>query len=434
MGYKWASQTTYSCSLDTQLMEKCVERSNMQLAWKNVERNGGAAGVDARSVEETKEMLKQSWPKIKSQLLQGNYRPRAVRRVEIPKDGVGMRQLGIPTALDRLIQQALLQVLQPMWDPTFHENSYGFRPKRSAHQAVREAKRLIEEEGRVWCVDCDLEKFFDRVNHDMLMDRVCRRISDQRVIELIRRYLKAGVMVNGVVNVSDEGSPQGGPLSPLLSNLLLNDIDWELHKRGIKFVRYADDQNLYLGSEVAAKKAMETLRKLVGRLKLKINEEKSKIRSVLSPSLKFLGFSYKREPKTKDRVQIRISSKAKEKFKKKVKALTSRNIGKSMEKIVERLNTYTMGWKGYFKLSNTPSVLNSLDSWIRHRLRTIQLKQWKRGKTCYRELVSRGLDPVLAAQTAKHCRSWWRTSRCEGMHRVFTNAYFQEIGYESLTT
>lgn len=404
----------------------------MQRAWKIVKRNGGAAGIDNRSLEETEQMLKNSWPKLKQQLISGRYRPRPVRRVEIPKDGGGMRQLGIPTVTDRLIQQALLQVLQPMWDPTFHESSYGFRPKRSAHQAVKEAQRLIEQEKRAWCVDVDLEKFFDRVNHDILMDRVTKRISDERVINLVRRYLKAGVMVNGVVTVSDEGAPQGGPLSPLLSNLMLNDIDWELHKRGIKFVRYADDQNLYLGSKKAAKHAMETMRALVGRLKLRINEGKSSVRPVLSPNLKFLGFSFRRRTGSKDKAQIRVSSKAMQKFKQKAKRLTRRSIGKSMEQVIERLNEYTVGWKGYFSLSDT-KVFTALDSWLRRRLRAIQLKQWKRGKTCYRELVARGLDPRTAAETAKYCQSWWKASKLPGMHQVFGNDYYVKVGYESLT-
>lgn len=431
MASKWSSQATYSRSLDTRLMEKCVERSNMQRAWKVVKRNGGAAGIDGRSIEETAEVLKHAWPELKQQLIEGEYRPRPVRRVEIPKDKGGMRQLGIPTVVDRLIQQALLQVLQPMWDPTFHGSSYGFRPRRSAHQAVKEARRLIEEEKRQWCVDVDLEKFFDRVNHDILMDRVTKRISDERIITLIRRYLKAGVMVNGVVSVSEEGSPQGGPLSPLLSNLMLNDIDWELHKRGIKFVRYADDQNLYLGSKKAAEHAMETIRKLLGRLKLKINEEKSSIRPVLNPNLKFLGFSFMRRTGAKDRVRIRVSSRAMRKFKGKARVLTRRSIGKSMQEVIKHLNEYTVGWMNYFGLSDT-KVFTKLDQWLRRRLRAIQLKQWKRGKTCYRELVSRGLDSITAAQTAKYCRSWWRASKLPGMHRIFSNDYYTRLGYESL--
>lgn len=241
MTFRWAFQATYSRSSDAQLMEKCVERSNMQRAWKRVKANAGAAGIDGRAIEETGELLKKSWPAIKEQLLKGTYRPKPVRRVEIPKDDGGVRKLGIPTVVDRLIQQALMGILQEEWDKTFHPSSYGFRPGRSAHQAIDRVKEILNTEERQWCVDVDLEKFFDSVNHDILMDRVRKRISDERVIRLIRLYLKSGIMEHGLVTATEEGTPQGGPLSPLLSNLLLNDLDWELEKRGLRFVRYADD-------------------------------------------------------------------------------------------------------------------------------------------------------------------------------------------------
>jgi RNA-directed DNA polymerase len=273
---------------ETQLMERCVNRENMFKAWKRVKKNGGSPGVDGMTIEETGEDLKTTWLKIRKQLMEGNYQPNAVRKVEIEKPGGGMRQLGIPTVTDRLIQQCILQILQPIWDPTFHPNSYGFRPGKSAHQAVCQAQKYVQE-GRRYVVDVDLEKFFDRVNHDILMDRVMKRVKDKRLVKLIRRYLQAGIMDQGIVTERDEGTPQGGPLSPLLSNLLLNEVDWELEQRGLAFARYADDCNVYVKSKRAAERAMQTMEKIMGKLKLTINRDKSAVAYV--GKRKFLGYS-----------------------------------------------------------------------------------------------------------------------------------------------
>lgn len=401
----------------------------MQRAWKRVKSNAGAAGIDGRNIEETEELLKKSWPAIKEQLLKGTYRPKPVRRVEIPKDDGGVRKLGIPTVVDRLIQQALTGVLQEEWDKTFHPASYGFRPGRSAHQAIDRVKEIINTEARNWCVDIDLEKFFDSVNHDILMDRVRKRLSDERVIRLIRLYLKSGIMEHGLLTATEEGTPQGGPLSPLLSNLLLNDLDWELEKRGLRFVRYADDCNLYARSEIAAKRAMQTMRKLTDRLGLRINESKSDIGKASAGNRKFLGYGLFRR---KGRAQHRIATKSLRKFKRRVRQLTRRVEGKRLEDIVSRLNAYTGGWRAYFGKDETLRRFDSLDSWIRRRLRAIQLRQWKRGNTCYEKLTARGVSHSLAASTAKYRRSWWRMAKYEGLHAAFPNSYFREIGYVGL--
>lgn len=338
-----------------------------------------------------------------------------------------MRQLGIPTISDRLIQQCILQILQPIWDPTFHPNSYGFRPGKSAHQAVCQAQNYVQG-GRRYVVDVDLEKFFDRVNHDVLMDRVMKRVKDERLVKLIRRYLQAGIMDQGVVRPRDEGTPQGGPLSPLLSNLLLNEVDWELERRGLAFARYADDCNVYVKSKRAAERAMQTMEKIMGKLKLKINREKSAADYVGRRT--FLGYSLwigsGRE------VKRRMAPQALKKFKEKVRSLTSRSCGRSMQQVIEKLDSYLVGWKSYFRLADTPKVFSELDSWIRRRLRMLQLKQWKRGKTCYRELVARGLSSITAAYVAKYCRSYWKAARTEGMNYVFSALYFDELGLTRL--
>ena len=414
-------------SQEAQLMERCVERENMLKAWKRVKKNGGSPGVDDLSIEETGEYLKEHWPRTKQELLTGTYRPRPVRKAEIEKPGGGMRQLGIPCVIDRLIQQCILQILQLQWDPAFHPHSYGFRPGRSAHQAICQAQKYIQE-GRRWCADVDLATFFDLVNHDILMDRVCKRVKDARLVKLIRRYLQAGIMDQGVCIERHEGTPQGGPLSPLLCNLLLNEVDWELEKRGIAFVRYADDCNAYFRSKRAAKDAMVTLEKLFGKLKLKINHDKSAADYVANR--KFLGYRFWFAPGKI--VKRAVAPQALDKFRNKVRELSCRSGGKSLEQAVEKLDSYLLGWRNYFQLADTPQIFADLDSWIRRRLRMILLKQWKRGSTCYRELVARGLSSNVAASIASVCRSYWRMAGTSGMNRAFPNSYFDDLGLSRL--
>ncbi|NHM25710.1 group II intron reverse transcriptase/maturase [Desulfofundulus sp. TPOSR] len=409
-------------------MEQVVARENMLAALKRVERNGGAPGVDGIPTERLRDQIRAEWPRIREELLAGTYRPMPVRRVEIPKPGGGKRLLGIPTAMDRLIQQALLQVLTPIFDPQFSEASYGFRPGRRAHDAVRKARQYVEE-GYEWAVDLDIEKFFDRVNHDILMARVARKVTDKRVLTLIRRYLQAGVMVNGVVTETVEGTPQGGPLSPLLANILLDDLDKELEKRGHKFVRYADDCNVYVKSKRAGERVMTSIRKfLQERLKLKINEQKS---AVDRPwKLKFLGFSmYKAKA---GQILIRLAPQTIKRVKMKIREITSRNKPVSMAERIERLNAYLGGWMGYFALAETPSIFKNLEGWMRRRLRMCLWKQWKRVRTRYRELRALGLPEWVVHEFANARKGPWRMAHGP-MNRALGNAYWQSQGLMSLT-
>lgn len=375
-------------------MEAIVERDNLRKALAQVRRNKGAAGVDGMTVDGLAPHLKEHWPVIRAQLLDGTYRPRPLRRVEIPKPTGGVRPLGVPTVLDRFIQQAVLQVLQAEWDATFSEHSHGFRPGRSAHGAVRAAQGYIAAGAR-WVVDLDLEKFFDRVNHDILMGLVAKRVSDPRVLRLIRGFLTAGVLAGGLVGPTDEGTPQGGPLSPLLSNLMLDVLDRELERRGHRFARYADDCNIYVRSRRAGERVMAGVtRFLATRLKLKVNAAKS---AVDRPARrKFLGFSFTpgREPRR------RIAPQALTRLKSRVRELTRRSRGQSLARIVDETARYLIGWRGYFGFCETPSVLHGLDQWIRRRLRCLIWKQWKRGRTRFAELRRRGIAKDLAAQTA----------------------------------
>ena len=387
------------------LLTAVLARENMQQAWKRVKSNKGAAGIDGLGIAETAERLVWEWPAIREQLLRGTYRPQPVRRVAIPKPDGGQRELGIPTVRDRLIQQALLQVLQPRLDPTFSQHSYGFRPGRSAHQAVYAAQAHVQSGLRV-VVDVDLEKFFDRVNHDILIARLRKRVADAGVIRLVRAYLTSGIMDGGVLMERSMGTPQGGPLSPLLANVLLDEVDKALEREGHRFVRYADDANVYVRSRRAGQRVMALLLKLYGRLRLKVNEAKSAVASVFQR--KFLGFSF--WVAAGGKVKRRVAAKAMSTFKHRVRKLTRRSGGRSLEQVVERLRSYVLGWKGYFRLAETPGVWSDLDKWIRHRMRAIQLKQWKRSKTTYRELMARGASPVVAQQVAGNTRRWWRNS------------------------
>jgi RNA-directed DNA polymerase len=408
------------------LMQLVVERSNMREALRRVRGNKGSPGIDGMTVDELPAYLVANWRAVREQLLAGTYQPQPVLRRQIPKSGGGMRELGIPTVLDRLIQQAILQVLQPRLDPGFSEYSYGFRPGRSAHDAVRAAQKYIQE-GRRWVVDVDLEKFFDRVNHDVLMGRLARRVSDKQVLGLIRRYLQAGIMADGVVVARDEGTPQGGPLSPLLANVLLDEVDKELEKRGHAFARYADDCNIYVRSRRAGERVMEALRRLYAGLRLRVNEAKS---AVARPrDRKFLGFTFW-DAKGKV-VRRRVAPAALAKMKERVRELTGRNRGRSMEQVAETLAMYLRGWKEYFKLAETPKVFADLDRWIRHRVRVVQLKHWRNGSTVFRELRARGVPVSDAVKVARNTRRWTRNAGMLLLHILRTD-YFDALGIPRL--
>ena len=408
------------------LLEAALTRENLQRAWKRVKANKGSAGVDGRDIEQTAAYLKTAWPDIRQRLLEGVYRPNPVRRATIPKPGGGERELGIPTVTDRLIQQALLQVLQPLLDPTFSKHSYGFRPGRRAHDAVLAAQAYVQS-GRKIVVDVDLEKFFDRVNHDILMDRLRKRIGEAGVIRLIRAYLNSGVLRDGVVQERYRGTPQGGPLSPLLANVLLDEVDRELERRGHCFVRYADDCNVYVRSRRAGERVMTRLRRCYGKLRLKVNETKSAVTSATGRP--FLGYSFWYR---KGEVKRKVAAKPLAAFKHRVRHLTRRSGGRGMEEVAERLRPYLLGWKAYFGLAQTPSVQRSLDEWLRHRLRAIQLKHWKRGSTMYRELWNLGASPSVAQRVAANSRCWWRNSKGD-INRVLTIAYFDHLGVPRLS-
>jgi RNA-directed DNA polymerase len=407
-------------------MEAIVERDNVRKALAQVRRNKGAPGADEMSVDDLGVHLKDHWLEIKAQLLAGSYRPQPVRRMEIPKPTGGVRALGIPTVLDRFIQQAVLQRLQADWDPTFSPASYGFRPGRSAHQAVARAQEYIAA-GYGWVVDIDLEKFFDRVNHDILMGLVAKRVSDRRLLRLIRGFLTAGVLAQGLVGPTDEGTPQGGPLSPLLSNLVLDVLDKELERRGHRFVRYADDCNIYVRSRRAGERVMASVEQfLTHRLKLRVNAAKS---AVDQPERrKFLGFSFKTGAVPKRR----IAPAALDRFKERVRGLTRRSCGTSLDAIIKSLAPYLLGWRGYFGFSELPSELRHLDQWIRRRLRALVWKQWKRGRKRYQELRRRGVDHDLAARAASSGHGPWRMALTPAMHVALPNAFFTALGLPSL--
>lgn len=410
-------------------MELVVERGNAIKALKRVRKNKGSPGIDGMRVEELSDYLREHWGVIREQLLAGSYQPSAVKRQEIPKSGGGVRELGIPTVLDRFIQQAILQVLQPRFDPTFSEHSHGFRPGRGAHDAVREAQRYIGE-GRRWVVDVDLEKFFDRVNHEVLMGKLGNRINDRRMLRIIRRYLEAGVMVNGLVTERHEGTPQGGPLSPLLANVLLDDVDKELERRGHAFVRYADDCNVYVRSKRAGERVMKGLHDSYAKLKLRVNEEKSAVARVWGR--KFLGYSFW---VAKGRVvKCSVAAKALNVFKERIRQITRRSGGRSMAQITKELRSYIRGWKEYFRLAATPGIFGALDQWLHRRLRAAQLKQWKQGTTTYRELRSRGVPERLARAGAANAHRWWRMAAHGASKTAMPNKYFDNLGIPRLAS
>jgi len=421
-----AERRVETLAIGERLMEEVCERENCKRALARVRANKGSAGGDGMTVQQLPGFLKQYWPVIREQLLSGAYEPQPVKRVEIPKPDGGKRKLGIPTVLDRFIQQAVMQVLQDRWDGTFSDHSYGFRPGRSAHQAVEQAQQYIAE-GYRWVVDLDLEKFFDRVNHDKLMARIAERVSDKRVLKLIRGFLRAGVMEDGLVSPVDEGTPQGGPLSPLLSNIVLDELDRELERRGLRFARYADDSNIYVRSRRAGERVMGSMvRFITTKLRLKVNQRKS---AVARPwERKFLGFSFtwNREPKR------RIAPKAVERFQQRVRELTRRTKGVSIERMAEELARYLRGWIGYFGRCQTPSVLQGLEEWTRRRLRSVVWKQWKRGPVRFAELRKRGVGKDLAAQTAGSAHGPWRMANSPALTIALPNAYFTSLGIPKL--
>ncbi len=422
-----AHETERSGNDGVRLMERAVARDNVIAALKRVQKNKGSPGIDGMTVEALRLHLRATWPVLREQLLTGTYRPKPVRQQLIPKSDGGVRELGIPTALDRFIQQALLQVLQPQFDPTFSEHSYGFRPGRRAHDAVCRAQRYIQE-GRRWVVDVDLEKFFDRVNHDVLLGRLAHRIADRRVLGLIRRYLEAGIMANGVVTERHEGTPQGGPLSPLLANVLLDDVDKELEMRGHAFVRYADDCNVYVRSKRAGERVMAAMRGLFANLRLRINEAKS---AVARPwDRKFLGYSF--WVAKDEEIKRRVADKALVTMKDRVRSITVRH-GRSLNAIVTELRRYLLGWKNYFRLAQEPRTFRNLDKWIRHRLRAIQLKHWRHWSTIYRHLRQRGIDPHEAWKVARNTGRWWRNSAM-ALNRALPVRHFDALGLPRLVT
>ena len=401
-------------------MEAIVERNNLKKALARVRANKGAPGIDGTTFEQLGPYLKEHWPAIRARLLDGSYKPQPVRRVEIPKASGGLRPLGIPTVLDRFIQQAVMQVLQAGWDRTFSEHSFGFRPGRSAHQAVAQAQAYIAS-GHDVVVNIDLEKFFDRVNHDILMGLVAKRVTDKRILKLIRGFLTAGALEGGLVSPTEEGTPQGGPLSPLLSNLMLDVLDKELEKRGHRFVRYADDCNIYVRSQRAGERVMASIEQfLTRRLKLKVNKAKS---AVAKPSVrKFLGFSFTggKEPRRL------IAPQSIARLKARVRELTRRTCGKSLSQVAKELSGYLIGWRAYFGFCETPSVLRDLDQWVRRRLRAIAWKQWKRGRARYKRLRRLGVDRELAANTAGSSHGPWRLSASPALHIALGKAFFTQ--------
>lgn len=410
------------------LLEEVLERNNMLLALKRVISNKGSHGVDGMKIDELREHIKKHWDTIKAKILESKYNPSPVRRVEIPKVDGGVRLLGIPTVQDRLIQQAIAQVLSRIYEPLFSNNSFGFRPRRGAKDAVTKSKQYINE-GNRWVIDMDLEKFFDKVNHDILMGKLEKKIKDKRLLSLIRKYLKSGILINGVSVTSAEGTPQGGPLSPLLANIMLDELDKELEKRGHKFCRYADDNNVYVKSKRAGIRVMESMIKLIeNKLKLKVNKDKSAVDFVSKRN--FLGFSFYF---AKGGAEIRIHEKSIKRFKDKIKFYTNRNIGISMESRLKKLNQIMMGWINYYGIANAVAKLKELDKWIRRRLRACIWKQWKKISTRHRNLVKLGINKYKAWEYANTRKGYWRISKSPILSKSLNNKYLESLGFVSLT-
>ena len=409
------------------LIEQMIERENLNAAWRRVRSNKGAPGIDGRGFDETETLIREHWNEIREHLLAGTYVPKAVKRVEIPKPGGGKRKLGVPTILDRFIQQAVLQVLAPIFEPGFSAHSYGFRPGRSAHEAVRQAQRY-QEEGKRIVVDIDLESFFDEVNHDLLMGRIRRRVKDKRMLKLIRAFLRSGVMEGGLTQATDKGTPQGGPLSPLLSNILLDDLDKELEKRGHCFCRYADDCNVYVATHRSGERVMESMTQFIEKkLKLKVNRSKSAVDRPVNRT--FLGFSFTIQKKPK----IRVPKKSTKKMKGKLKELFREGRGRNLFFFIkERLNPVLRGWINYFRLAETKGYAEELDSWIRRRLRAILWRQWKRPRTRFRRLVAAGLPEERARASAGNGHGPWFNAGASHMNAAFPKRTFENLGLISL--
>ena len=421
--------SSYLLTFDTSmLLEEVLERNNMLLALKRVISNKGSHGVDGMKIDELREHIKKHWDTIKAKILESKYNPSPVRIVEIPKVDGGVRLLGIPTVQDRLIQQAIAQVLSRIYEPLFSNNSFGFRPRRGAKDAVTKSKQYINE-GNRWVIDMDLEKFFDKVNHDILMGKLEKKIKDKRLLSLIRKYLKSGILINGVSVTSAEGTPQGGPLSPLLANVMLDELDKELEKRGHKFCRYADDNNVYVKSKRAGIRVMESMIKLIeNKLKLKVNKDKSAVDFV--SKRKFLGFSFYF---AKGGAEIRIHEKSIKRFKDKIKFYTNRNIGISMESRLKKLNQIMRGWINYYGIANAVAKLKELDKWIRRRLRACIWKQWKKISTRHRNLVKLGINKYKAWEYANTRKGYWRISKSPILSKSLNNKYLESLGFVSLT-
>ncbi len=409
------------------MIQELLSRENLLSALKRVEANKGSHGVDGMSVKSLRTHILQNWHTLRQEIEDGTYEPSPVRRVEIPKPNGGVRLLGIPTVTDRFIQQAIAQVLNPIFDPQFSENSYGFRPNRRGHDAVRRARQYMKE-GLRWVIDLDLEKFFDRVNHDRLMARIAEKVENKTILKLIRKFLQSGVMINGVVMDTGEGAPQGGPLSPLLSNIVLDELDKELESRGHRFVRYADDCNIYVKTRKAGERVKKSITSFIeNRLKLKVNQEKSAVARTWKR--KFLGFSFtwNKDPK------IRIAQQSMKKVKAKIREITSRKRPLSMVQRIKELNQYLTGWCGYFALADTPSIFHSLDEWIRRRLRMCLWKQWKKPKTKVKRLLSLGVPKDKAYEWGNTRKGYWRIACSPILHRTLDNQYWKSNGLNTLT-